>query len=129
MRVRNMSWKYIGHQLGLTPNEARLAIFPEWERGAKPARIRPPAGKSKFPRKPAPIDLRTKAQKAYVQSPAPNHYVPSFTPPNEVLLDRELRTKLQPRSLTAAIMGDPLPGFSALDRKPDASMARISNGD
>lgn len=37
--------------------------------------------------------------------------------PDHVLAEREQRLALQPRDLTAAIVGDPLPGSSALDRK------------
>lgn len=33
------------------------------------------------------------------------------------LAERALRMALGPRDLTAAFMGDPLPGFSALDRR------------
>lgn len=31
--------------------------------------------------------------------------------------DREHRARLEPRSLTAMLLGDPLPGYSALDRR------------
>lgn len=33
------------------------------------------------------------------------------------LADRERRYSLRPRDLTAALTGDPLPGYSALDRR------------
>ena len=33
------------------------------------------------------------------------------------LNERDRRALLRPRSLTAAICGDPLPGYSALDRR------------
>ncbi len=36
--------------------------------------------------------------------------------PDEVLEQQERRRDLRPRDLTAALMGDPLPQFSALDR-------------
>lgn len=38
-------------------------------------------------------------------------------PPDDLLRDRDYRLGLAPRDLTAAIMGDPLPGMSALDRR------------
>ena len=46
-------------------------------------------------------------------------YVPThcITVPQSVLADRERRYQLEPRDLTAAIFGDPLPGMSALDRR------------
>lgn len=37
--------------------------------------------------------------------------------PSDVLADRNRRADLAPRSLTAAFFGDPLPGYSALERR------------
>lgn len=37
--------------------------------------------------------------------------------PDEVVAERDARKRLQPRDLTAAFFGDPLPGYSALDRR------------
>ena len=45
------------------------------------------------------------------------HNVPSVGVPDHVLAEREQCLARQPRDLTAAIVGDPLPGRSALDRK------------
>lgn len=41
-------------------------------------------------------------------------------PPDELLTERQHRSDLKPRDLTAAFFGDPLPGYSALDRKQQA---------
>lgn len=38
-------------------------------------------------------------------------------PPDYVLAERDCRMSLEPASLTAAILGDPLPGQSALDQR------------
>lgn len=38
-------------------------------------------------------------------------------PPQHVLNERDRRNRIRPRDLTAAIFGDPLPGYSALERK------------
>ena len=38
-------------------------------------------------------------------------------PPDEVLAEREYRERLPHRDLTAAVCGDPKPGYSALDRR------------
>jgi hypothetical protein len=38
-------------------------------------------------------------------------------PPPEVLADRDARASLLPASPTQALCGDPLPGYSALDRR------------
>lgn len=45
------------------------------------------------------------------------HDVQAVAVPDHVLVEREQRLARQPRDLTAAIVGDPLPGSSALDRK------------
>lgn len=37
--------------------------------------------------------------------------------PDYVLHDWNMRRNAQPQSLTALVLGDPLPGYSALDRK------------
>jgi len=37
--------------------------------------------------------------------------------PDEVLAERDRRQALEPINLTAAFCGDPLPGYSALDRR------------
>jgi hypothetical protein len=37
---------------------------------------------------------------------------------DEVLADRDARKNLAPRDLSAAFFGDPLPGYSALERRP-----------
>lgn len=37
--------------------------------------------------------------------------------PPEVLAERDRRRELVPRDLTAAFFGDPLPGYSALERR------------
>jgi len=41
----------------------------------------------------------------------------SIEPDPAALADRDVRLGLAPRSLIAAVAGDPLPGYSALDRK------------
>lgn len=37
-------------------------------------------------------------------------------PSSNAMIERDRRAQLRPRSITAAICGDPLPGYSALDR-------------
>lgn len=41
----------------------------------------------------------------------------SLSIPDVVLLDRDRRYMVAPRDLTSMLMGDPLPGMSALDRR------------
>lgn len=58
---------------------------------------------------------RTKA--AERKSLRRNYFVDlRFRPSVEVLRERDIRLA-QPRSLTASIMGDPPPGYSALDKR------------
>jgi hypothetical protein len=40
-----------------------------------------------------------------------------FQVPAPVLADRERRQEIAPRDITASFFGDPLPGYSALDRR------------
>lgn len=42
---------------------------------------------------------------------------PSHRPPLDVLAERDERLARMPRDTTAALLGDPLPGLSALDRR------------
>jgi hypothetical protein len=52
---------------------------------------------------------------------------PKFIP-DSVLADLSHRLSLEPRSLTAAYLGDPPPGYSALDRKNGQSRQETQNG-
>lgn len=46
-----------------------------------------------------------------------SHYVRGKDPtPQSVIDERNRRLALEPRDLTAHLQGDPLPGFSALDK-------------
>lgn len=56
------------------------------------------------------------ASSARVVNPRPTAVPPIIIPP-EVLEDRDHRSDLAPRNLTAAFCGDPLPGYSALERR------------
>lgn len=53
---------------------------------------------------------------AYSQTP-PGTFEKAPNIPDFVLAERDRRLLLRPRDLTAAFAGDPLPGFSALDRR------------
>lgn len=43
--------------------------------------------------------------------------ITSLSVPSQVWADRERRCALEPATITAALCGDPLPGYSALDRR------------
>lgn len=42
---------------------------------------------------------------------------PSSRPPADLIAERDRRSAMAPRDLTAAMFGDPLPGYSALERR------------
>lgn len=44
-------------------------------------------------------------------------FTPSARPAEDVIVERDRRLALQPRDLTALLFGDPLPGYSALERR------------
>ena len=46
-----------------------------------------------------------------------DHFTFMVQTPEEVLADRNKRLMLRPRDLSAAYFGDPLPGYSALERR------------
>jgi hypothetical protein len=45
------------------------------------------------------------------------HYMPRVIPPPEVIDERNRRLGTPYQSIVAAMCGDPLPGYSALDRR------------
>jgi hypothetical protein len=49
------------------------------------------------------------------------HEVERVRIPEFVLMERDVRLSNSPRSLTAELLGDPLPGYSALDRRATLS--------
>ncbi len=53
-------------------------------------------------------------------APEDSHVVKIVRPPAETLAERAYRLSLEPRSLSAFLMGDPLPGYSALDQMKGA---------
>lgn len=60
-----------------------------------------------------PVALRRIRARKRVQFDA----VDRVSIPESVLIERDRRYTLVPRDLTAVLMGDPLPGLSALDRR------------
>jgi len=49
--------------------------------------------------------------------PSDKRVIVDFRPPAELIADRDYRSGLPPRDLSAAFFGDPLPGYSALERR------------
>lgn len=61
------------------------------------------------------LDLSDKKPRSYIHG-HPGASVRPLDIPEEVLIERNLRVST-PRTIGAAILGDPPPGYSALDRK------------
>lgn len=85
-------------------------------------------GKPKPPRPPqvlrkAPIVRPNALRERRLLLPELGHHLPTrdapaqVVVPENVLADREARLSLRPASRTAELMGDPLPGRSALDKR------------
>lgn len=101
LRAGGMHWEAVGNAMGLTPNRIRYASDPEW---AKMRRER--------------TAERKRVENA-VLAGYPPHFADRRIPTEEI--DAVLATiPRDTRSLQARLMGDPLPGRSALDRRAGA---------
>jgi hypothetical protein len=101
------SWVRIGLKLGFSDRTVREALYPE-RREARRANRRKRENGHKKP----------KGYHRYEVSPHGVHMEGRrATVPSIVLIEREARLALAPRSLTALICGDPPPGRSALDKR------------
>jgi hypothetical protein len=72
------------------------------------------------------VATKTQAQRDAVKSIMRRNHPKRLDIPLDVLDDRAHRGTLEPRDLTAAHCGDPLPGYSALERKPNAEKRPIT---
>ncbi len=111
-----VSWYQVGKQLNCTKFELQCALVPnfmEWRR--EKMRERRAANGS------GQREIRKRLRRLRPQeSDAVNHRVSDVeSVPQQVLADRALRQELAPRSCVAGLMGDPLPGYSALERRHD----------
>lgn len=101
MRARGESWAAIGRFFHVRPRTVIYALYPERIQAVYENRKR-----------------RRRLKKADRSSPDPGNSVrDKILIPREVLFDRDRRMAMAPRNLTAALLGDPLPGRSALDRR------------
>ena len=105
MRARHMSWALIGKHFHVRPRTVVYALHPERMQAVYQSRKR----------------LRRLKKKVDIIGNDPGNSVrDSISIPRDVLFDRDRRMELAPCSLTAALLGDPLPGRSALDRRRGA---------
>jgi hypothetical protein len=105
---QGLSYKLVAESLGRTDTQLHDKLVyesksPEWHE-----------------RKRNTINARRRAQAAArpIQVPRDPVYAMRIErAPAAVVIERDHRQSLSPRSLTALLCGDPLPGFSALERR------------
>lgn len=104
LKERGFTYEAIAVQLGRTKDEIKSKYLYE---------TMAPARKLKrLERQQAKRQTYTENQRtAYLTGPTPTHRASP-----DVLLERELRLAT-PRSITGVVFGDPVPGWSALDRR------------
>lgn len=94
----------IATELNMTPDRVRQRL--QWEAQA---------GTIKLKR------MEKKRETQRIEQKSPRTFIDLVTsgpkPTNEALRCRDARLAAMPRDLTAALCGDPLPGFSALERR------------
>ena len=113
MRAEGVGWYRITKQLRVSEYVLRCALEPEY-RDYKLALNKRARGlsaqRAAVVKRPRPVNHSAHQQQA--------NYA-ARNPPAEVLAARDLalELRLQPRSVTAQLLGDPLPGRSALDQR------------
>lgn len=118
MRTRDkITWAKIASQFGVTEYVLRCAVDKGYH-----MRQRALCSNAKRRRQGLPVLERELPGPQFSGPPpvrAKLHIERAFRAPAEVLAERDRRMALEHASLTAALLGDPLPGRSALDkRKP-----------
>jgi len=108
---QGLSYREIGLYLGRTDTSVegyfRWKRMPESERVARRERARIYAREFRRMMGLTPRGFRKGA----------DHVVTAMKPDPEAMADRDRRSALLPRDLTALLCGDPLPGMSAFDRR------------
>jgi hypothetical protein len=114
MRAEGVGWHRITKQLRVSEYVLRCAVEPEYRKYKRSLNLRQ--------------RMEIAARAVVVKRPRPvNHAVhhevrnnnAARHPPADVLAARDLalELRLRPRSVTAQLLGDPLPGRSALDQR------------
>ena len=106
---RGLTFRQAGLELGLTAAQVRN----KWRHEM----MSPEERKQRSDREKAKRRLRP--SNAYIGKPKVplSKQQASSRPSEDLLAERDRRARIAPRDLTAALLGDPLPGFSALDRR------------
>lgn len=113
LRALDWSWRKIDAALGLSRDEARLVLDPEYA-----------ARKMQYWRDRSA--LRREAEKAFATDPLNLRLGNGPRPSNDILAARGYRLSIPHRDLTGELMGDPRVGMSALDRKSLACAKAVS---
>jgi hypothetical protein len=111
LRAAKQSWNQIAKAIGAKREAVRKALDKQYgDRQAYLRRIRDKAERERE------RDLRAMLPGSAAKNQEPGV---KFTVPQDVLADRSRREQLkwQDRDMTAALCGDPLPGYSALDQR------------
>jgi hypothetical protein len=113
MRAEGVGWHRITKQLRVSEYVLRCALEPEYRQYKRSLNLRQRmeiAARAVVVKRPRPVAHAVHQHQA--------NYA-ARNPPAEVLAARDLalELRLQPRSVTAQLLGDPLPGRSALDQR------------
>jgi transposase len=92
MRCQNMTWSAIGRHFGVSRMTVRNYVYPEHRKKEYTAHN---------------AKRRREAKRAEHITRIQIEALHTFPIPHDVLADRDRRMAMQPRSLTAALMGDP----------------------
>jgi hypothetical protein len=113
LRAEGVGWHRITKQLRVSEYVLRCALEPEYRQyklGLNHKQRAQIAARLAVVKRPRPVSHSAHQQQA--------NYA-ARNPPADVLAARDLalELRLQPRSVTAQLLGDPLPGRSALDQR------------
>ncbi len=114
-RMRAMTppanWATIAARLGCGSFKVKCALIP-WYQEYQRERVRlRRVGKA------MPDEMRERFKGLEKKNSVHFQRPDQFSVPREVLIERDYRRQLAPKSLTAAFCGDPLPGYAALDKR------------
>lgn len=113
MRAEGVGWHRITKQIRVSEYVLRCALEPEYRQYKRSLNLRQRmeiAARAVVVKRPRPVTHSAHQHQA--------NYA-ARNPPADVLAARDLalELRLQPRSVTAQLLGDPLPGRSALDQR------------
>ena len=102
-RANKRSWTSIARIFNVSPQTLRYALNPELEEIRRQRRLA--------------RDRAIRAGKARTRRNVHFETVQRVVPAPDIMLERDRRMSIPYRDFTSEFMGDPKPGFSALDKK------------